>query len=60
MIILQIFGLIIGWFIVGWIINVVIYVDVPVEQRGHSKTAQSLHYILNFVTILSIIGLIFS
>lgn len=57
---LIIFGLIIGWFVVGFIINLLVYSGVPIEQQGNSSTARTLHWILNAATIIAILSTLFS
>lgn len=57
---LIVFGLIIGWFVVGFIINLLVYAGTPVSEQGHSQTAKSLHLVLNIATVLGLLSTILS
>ena len=48
----SIIGIIITWFIVGAIINFVAYHNVPMELRGHSQGAKSVHILVNLITVI--------
>ena len=60
MIIIQLLGIVTGWFILGAIINYVIYYGAPSHTLGKSPTAKGLHIILNIITIIAILACLFS
>ena len=60
MIILKIIGVIVAWFIIGTLINIVLYSGLPVSERRESDTGKGLHIILNILTVIFILNLLFS
>lgn len=57
---LKIVGLIIGWFAIGFVINVFFYAGKPDYLLGKSNTAKSLHIILNIITVIVLVFIIVS
>ena len=57
---LSIIGIIIGWFIVGFIINFLFYNNVPTELHGRNETAKAVHIIVNIITVIILLKTIFS
>lgn len=57
---LKIIGLIIGWFAIGFVINVFFYAGKPDYLLGKSNTAKSLHIILNIITVIVLVFIIVS
>ena len=56
---LKIGGIILCWFIVGFLINIFFYGGKPDYMVGKSQTAKTLHIILNIVIAVAIFGNIF-
>lgn len=57
---LSIIGIIIGWFVLGFIINVITYGGRPQNEMGKSDSAKALHNILNIITVIALIAVLFS
>jgi hypothetical protein len=57
---LSIIGIIIGWFVLGFIINIIAYGGQSRNEMGKSESAKALHIILNIITVIAIIATIFS
>lgn len=60
MIILEILGVVVLWFIAGFIINFLLYGHLPVHERRESVTGKGIHIILNIATVIFILRLIFN
>ncbi|MBB6680828.1 hypothetical protein H4O20_05175 [Aequorivita sp. 609] len=58
--ILAVLGIIVGWFVIGGIINFIAYSDTPLESRGNSKSIKGTHVFLNIVALIAILVLLFS
>jgi len=58
--IIAVLGIIVVWFVIGWIINFIAYSDTPAEFRGNSKNVKGIHVLLNIVTFIVILVLLFS
>lgn len=58
--IFKIIGLIIFWFVAGFIINFFFYSGKPDYLVGKSQTAKTLHIILNIVTAIALLANIFA
>lgn len=56
---LSIIGIIIEWFIIGFIINFLVYGGKPNSEMGKSETVKSLHIILNVITVIFLIAVLF-
>jgi fumarate reductase subunit C len=56
---LKILILVIGWFVIGFIINLLCYAGKPEKYHGKSQTAKSLHVVVNIITLLLFLGIIF-
>ena len=56
---LSIIGIIIGWFVIGFIINFLVYGGKPNSEMGKTETAKSLHIILNVITVIFLIAVLF-
>ncbi len=58
--ILSIIGIIVGWLVIGFLINFIAYSDTPQHLRGNSQTAKNLHILLNVLAVIGIFIVIFS
>lgn len=56
--ILSILGIIIGWFIAGFIINFLAYAGKPQHEIGNSSTAKALHILINIIAVIAILAVI--
>jgi hypothetical protein len=57
---LSIIGVVIGWFVLGWVINFIIYSDKPIAIHGTSDTAKTLHILINIGAVIAIIAILIS
>jgi|GEM_PF-4664548 len=57
---LSIIGIIVGWFVLGFVINFIAYRGKPQHEMGKSDSAKALHNILNIVTVIALIAVLFS
>ena len=57
---LSIFGIIVGWFVVGFVINLIFYHDTPDEYLGKNEAAKGVHIIVNIITVILLLKTIFS
>tara|TARA_R110002096_G_scaffold373980_3_gene567541 strand:- start:124 stop:294 length:171 start_codon:yes stop_codon:yes gene_type:complete len=53
---LSIIGIIVGWFVLGFIINFFAYGGKPQHEMGKSDSAKALNNILNIVTVIALIA----
>ncbi len=60
MIILEILGVIVLWFIAGFVLNLLLYGHLPVHERKETETGGGMHIILNIATVIFILYLIFN
>lgn len=58
--ILAIVGIIIGWFVLGALINFIAYSGKPVHMQGTSQNAKGAHVILNILAVIALIATLFS
>ena len=56
---IKIIAVVIGWFLLGFLINFFFYVGKPDYMLGKSKTAKNLHILTNICTIFSVFYIIF-
>ncbi len=56
---LSIIGIVIGWFVAGFLINLLVYGGKPQHEMGKSSTAKILHMIINILTLIALISIIF-
>ena len=56
----KLIGIVVAWFIVGTIINFLFYHDTPVEFRGMNENAKTVHIIVNIITVIYVLSVIFS
>lgn len=56
---LSIIGIIIGWFVLGFVINILAYGGRPHHEMGKSESAKALHIILNILTVIALIAILF-
>ena len=57
---LKIGGIIICWFIVGFLINIFFYAGKPAYLDGSSNSAKSIHIIVNIITVIILVATLFS
>lgn len=60
MIILELLGVVALWFVAGSLINVMLYSHLPVHERKETEAGKGLHIILNIVTVIFILYLLFN
>ena len=52
--------IVVGWVLLGGVINFLFYNDVPNHLRGHDPSAKTVHIILNIATFIFLLKTIFS
>ena len=57
---IRIVGLVIGWFVAGFLINFFFYAGKPDYLIGKSETAKNVHIITNIITVILILMTLFS
>lgn len=60
MVVFKLIGIIICWFLIGTIINIVLYSGLPVSEQRETKQGHALHIILNILTIIVIMNILFN
>ena len=60
MVILNVLGVVILWFVAGFILNVLLYGHLPISERKESKQGRGIHILLNILTVIFIFYLIFN
>ncbi len=56
---IRIVGLVIGWFVAGFVINFFFYAGKPDSLVGKSETAKNVHIIINIITVILILMIFF-
>ena len=56
---IRIVGLVIGWFVAGFLINFLFYAGKPDYLVGKSETAKNVHVITNIITVILILMTLF-
>jgi len=56
---IRIVGLVIGWFVAGFLINFFFYAGKPDYLVGKSETAKSVHIITNIITVILFFMILF-
>ena len=50
---------VVSWFLIGWVINYIFYSNMPQELHGTSKEAKFAHILLNIITFIIIVIILF-